>query len=149
MSVGSIDNYGIHSGVYQSSGSFDRIGSNPQSGSHSQTTKFVFVGIWFLGQFGNIPKSNQANQLVFGIDNGQFFDFMSLQNHFGLFQRCSFGNGNQVFACHYFDNRSCIVFFETQIPVGHDSFQNSVLVHNWNTTNTVFFHCGFGVGNSR
>ena len=57
------------------------------------------------------------------VDHQQLFDAMLVQDQFGFFERCSHGNGDQVFLGHHVADGNIGAGFKAKVAVGEDADQ--------------------------
>ena len=57
---------------------FEQIRSYTDRRADDEPTEFVLAGVRVIGHFRNITERNQTDKFLFGIDDGQFFDFFCL-----------------------------------------------------------------------
>ena len=75
-----INNDCIRTGINQGLHTVQRIGSNPYTGSHTQTSFGILASHRFIFRFCNIFISNKTYQFTFLIHHRQLFNLMLLQN---------------------------------------------------------------------
>ena len=140
MSVSSIDNDSIGTGIHQSLHTVEGISSYSHSGSYTQTAFRVFASHRFIFSFRNIFISNQSYQLTFFIHNRQFLNSVFLQNLRNSFHIGSWICSNDIFFCHHFIDMLIHISYEAKVTISNNSYQISFIIYYWNTTDSVFCH---------
>ena len=90
---------------------------------------------------------DQALQVVLVVDDEQLFDAVLVQNFFGLLERRSDRDGDQIFLGHHLADGNIETGFEAEIAIGEDADQFAVFLGDGDAGNFVLLHDIEGVGN--
>ena len=142
--MGSVDDDSVGACLHQSIHTIHHIGGDTHASGHAETTILVLAGVrTFLG-LHDITVGNEAHELAFLVHNGQFFDFMLLQNIGSLGESSAYMGGDEL-SNHYLAQRTLHVALETQVTIRHHADKHLILVHDRDAANTVFLHQAQGI----
>ena len=145
MSVCRIDDQCVDPGFDQQACPLQVFTPHADGGGYAQAAEAVFVGIGVGLDFGDVAEGDQSVQDAVGIDDGEFFDLVALEDFLGLIQGGADGASDQAGA---HDQREGFVrlFFKAQVAVGDDADELFVLVHDGDASDGILVHALFGVG---
>ena len=147
MSVCSVDYYCIYASFHQCFHAVQCVGGYSYTGSHTQTSLFIFASHWFVLSLCDVFVSDQADELVVVVYNRKFLNFVFLQNLCCCNQVGLDVCGNQTFAGHHFIYGTVDVLLKAQISVSDNSDQVVLVINYGYTSNVIFAHEGQSVLN--
>ena len=83
--MGGVDDNHVGPRLDEGCSSVHAVFRHTNGGPHEELTVFVFGCVWKLNRFFNIFNRDEAFEFPRLIDEGQFLDFMFLQDVFGFF----------------------------------------------------------------
>ncbi len=145
VAVCRVDNDSVHTGVDEGTDPLVCVGSDAHSRGHAKAAVLVLAGIGEFAELDDVPVGNQAHEMAFRVDDGQFFDAMFAQDLLGLGEVASVFGDDEVFARHQLRDRAIRLLLKPQIAVGHDAHQFARRVGDGNAADFVLAHDGEGV----
>ena len=140
MSVGSIDNDSVNTGIYQSLHTVECVNSYTHTGGYAQTTLLILAGHRLILSLSDILICDKTDKTIVLIYYRQLLDLVLLQN------LCSSGKigllmgGNEVLLRHDLLNGTIQTTLEAKVAVGNDTYQTLVIVNYGDTTDMILRH---------
>ena len=147
--MGSIDDDGISTSIDKCLHTLQRIGSNANTCSHTQTAFLVLASHRLILGLCNVLIGNQTYQSVVLIDNGQFLNLVLLQNLGSRRQVGLLMGGNEVLFRHHLIDGAVETALETQVAVGDDTNETLLTVNHRDTADMILSHDIESLGNRR
>ena len=149
MSVGSINNDSIRTGIHQSLHTIQCIGSHTYTGSYAQTAFGILASHRFILCFCNIFIGNKTYQFTVLIYHRQFFNLMFLQNLRSSLHVSGLVGSHNVLLRHYLINTFVHILLKTKVTVRHNTYQISFIVYYRDTADSIFRHQRKCISHSR
>ena len=140
MSMCSIDNDSVCTGIYQRLHTNHSISCHTYTSSNTQTALAILASHRFILGLCNILISNQTNQLALIIHYRQLFNLVFLQDLSSSFHIGTLMSRDDIFLAHHFINMLVHIEFETEVTVSYDTDQVVFIIDNWNTANMILSH---------
>ena len=80
VSVCRIDDDGIYACLYECFDAVDGVDCHTHTGCHAQTAFAVFACHWLVFCLCDVLVGNQADELIVVVQNGEFLNFVFLEN---------------------------------------------------------------------
>ena len=142
VSVGGVDNHGVHPGVDQGRHAFVGVGGHAHGRGHTEAAELVLARVGELAELDDVAVGDESDELAFAVDNRQLFDAVLAQDLLGLGQVASVLGDDQILARHELGDGACRLLFEAQVAVGHNAHQFAGIVRDRDAANLVFAHDG-------
>ena len=147
--MGGVNANHVHARFDECRHPLQQVGRYAHGCPHAQTPQLVFARIGTVFALDDVAVRYQPHQFVVFINDGQFLNFVFLQNILGIFQFHALGARDEVFFGHNFGHGLGQVFLKTQIAVGNNAHQFVGSVHHGNTANFELGHDALGIGQRR
>ena len=122
----------IDLGFFQFAGPLQIISAGTHGCSYSQAAIGILGCIGIGDHLHDVFDGNQTLQLVVFVHHQQFFDAVFVECFLGLLHGNSLAHRDQIVLGHQLRNRKIQIGFKSQITVGENTQQFSVLVGNGN-----------------
>ncbi len=127
MTVGCVDDENVHAGPDQDLGSRLPVLSRSNGCSDPKPSERVFGRIGIFSQFFDVLDGDETFQVILSIHDQQFFDSVLLKDLLRGLQGRSDRDRDEPVLGHHVGNRFIQSLLKTQVPVGQDPHQLSVL----------------------
>ena len=131
---------GVSSGMDKGFHTLHSVGSNAHTSCHAQAAFGVLASHGFVLSLGNVLVGDKSYKVAVLVHNGEFLDFIFLQNLCSREQVGLLCGGNEVFFGHYLVNALVELALKTQVTVCNDTHEVHFVVNDGNTANVIFAH---------
>ena len=144
MSMGAVDGEDIHFCLRQFLGAFQKISRGADRRAHTQTALKILRRIWILQLLLDVFDCDQALQVVVVVNHQELFHAVLVQDFFGLFERGSDRDRDQVLLGHHAVDGNVEAGLEAQVAVGKNA-DKLALLGDGHPRDFVFAHHFEGV----
>ena len=127
VAVRGIDDENVDVRVDQRRRAIERIARDADGRAAAQPSQRILAGVRILDRLLDVLDGDQALQLEVLVDHEKLFDLRLVQNLARLVERGADRHGDQPLLRHHFGDRARSVGLESQVAIGQDADQPSLL----------------------
>ena len=137
--MGAVDGDYVNFGCRQFLGSLQEISSGADGRAYAQASLRIFGGVGILQFLLNVFYGDESLEVVFVVDDEEFFDAMFVENFLGIFESGADGHSDEIFLSHHAVDRNIEAGLEAQVAIGENA-DEAALQSNGHAGNLVLAH---------
>ena len=127
VAVGGVDGEGVDAILDELGGAFEEVAGGADGTGDAQAALLILAGVGVLQLLLDVLDGDEALELVGVVDDEELFDAMLVEDLLGLFERGSYGDGDEVGLGHHVGDGDVGAGDEAEVAVGEDADELAAL----------------------